>query len=111
MSGATKYSTENDGRIVAESRNIFYEVKSIRNGIATVLSFFLPGLGQIFNGRLDVGIPCSLLWMVLFSLYSRWIINTIVRSGMETNYGPHVVAGLVLLTLWATNIYDAKNNG
>ena len=38
-------------------------------GVAAVLSFFIPGLGQVYNGRLFTG----LLWFV-FTGFGYWAI-------------------------------------
>ncbi len=42
------------------------EVKS--SGIAVVLSFFIPGLGQIYNGQIGKGILIIILSIIFFSL-------------------------------------------
>lgn len=60
-------------------------------GVAAVLSFFVPGLGQIYNGELGKGIT-----IVIFTVIS-WFL-TCIYVGFVT---------LIILWIWA--IYDAYN--
>jgi TM2 domain-containing membrane protein YozV len=58
-------------------------------GLAAVLSFFLPGLGQIYNGQIAKGI----FFLALASLF-MWLMG--------------IVIGFVLYpVLWIYAIYDA----
>ncbi len=59
------------------------------SGIAAIASFFIPGLGQIYNGEIGKGI--------LFIIFS-FIFFILIFIGI----------GLILLPLfWVYNIYDA----
>jgi len=58
-------------------------------GVAAVLSFFFPGLGQIYNGELSKG-----LTVVIFTIIS-WILTCIY------------VGFIFLIILWVWAISDA----
>lgn len=59
------------------------------SGIAVVLSFFIPGLGQIYNGEIGKGILFILLSFILFLLM-------------------FLLIGIPLyLIFWVYNMYDA----
>jgi len=76
-------------RVSALPASSFVEVKSA--GLAAVLSFFIPGLGQIYNGQIGKGI----IFIVLTFVFAATII---------------VFIGFILLPLfWIYNIYDAYN--
>lgn len=58
-------------------------------GIAAVLSFFITGLGQIYNGEIGKGIVCALFYFIC------WGLTTIL------------IGWLFLLPLWVWGIFDA----
>lgn len=59
------------------------------SGIAAIASFFIPGLGQIYNGQIGKGI----MFIILAIIFGILII---------------AIIGIVLLPLfWVYNIYDA----
>lgn len=58
-------------------------------GLAAVLSFFLPGLGQIYNGQIAKG-----LFFVVLAAVFGWL--TVV-----------VIGFLLYPILWVYGIYDA----
>lgn len=64
-------------------------VKQKSEGLAAVLSFLIPGLGQIYNGEIGKGIGILVLAIILGILF--FLLITV----------------LVLLILWIWNIYDA----
>jgi TM2 domain-containing membrane protein YozV len=58
-------------------------------GVATILSFFIPGLGQIYNGQIGKGIGMIILAIIFGLLWS-------------------LVIGIPLyLILWIYGMYDA----
>jgi TM2 domain-containing membrane protein YozV len=57
-------------------------------GLAAVLSFFVPGLGQIYNGQIGKG-----LFLVLLAVLG-WFLSAVV------------VGVLILLPVWIYAIYD-----
>lgn len=62
------------------------------NGVAAVLSFFVPGLGQIYKGELGKGI-------VIVAVYTvSWMLTCIF------------IGYFILVPLWIWAIYDAYNN-
>ena len=70
----------------------FYPHSPPKNsGIAAVLSFFWPGLGQIYNGEIGKGILLFLLTIV-FAVLSFLLIGI-----------------PLLLVLWVWSMYDAYN--
>ena len=59
------------------------------SGIAAIASFFIPGLGQIYNGEIGKGIIFIIVSIIFFLLM-------------------FVLIGFILLPLfWIYNIYDA----
>ena len=63
---------------------------SLKNsGLAAVLSFFWPGLGQIYNGQIGKGI-CFLLLHFVFCVLILFLIGI-----------------PLVLSLWVIGIYDA----
>lgn len=71
----------------APMSSVYVERKS--EGLAAVLSFFIPGLGQIYNGQIGKGI----IIFILFAIFSAMIF---------------ILIGLILAPLfWIWNIYDA----
>lgn len=63
------------------------------SGIAAVLSFFIPGLGQIYNGE--------------FAKAAGFILGTLI-AGLLT----HIYIGFPLLVvIWIWAIVDAYNSG
>ena len=61
------------------------------SGLAAVMSFFIMGLGQIYNGQIAKGLGLIVAEVVLWTL-------TVFTLG---------IASLILLPLWIWNIYDA----
>ena len=43
-------------------------IKSKKSGIAAVLSFIIPGLGQIYRGRIGIGSIFLMIWLALVEL-------------------------------------------
>jgi TM2 domain-containing membrane protein YozV len=59
------------------------------SGIAAIASFFIPGLGQIYNGQIGKGI----MYIIIGIIFALLMI---------------VLIGFILYPLfWAYNIYDA----
>jgi TM2 domain-containing membrane protein YozV len=66
-------------------------VEKKSTGIAAVLSFLIPGLGQIYNGQIGKGILFIIVGVILFLTIFIFI-------------------GIILYPLfWIFNIYDAYN--
>ena len=45
------------------------------NVLAALVSFFIPGLGQLFQGRLLIGIVQFVLAFALWFIFLGWIIH------------------------------------
>ncbi|MFW5918541.1 MAG: hypothetical protein ACOCR0_03555 [Haloferacaceae archaeon] len=58
--------------------------------IALILSFFVWGLGQLYQGRTKVGIIWIVLWLISVGI-------TLVTLGFF---------GIIALVLWLINLYD-----
>ncbi|KKG08810.1 hypothetical protein EO95_13750 [Methanosarcina sp. 1.H.T.1A.1] len=70
-------------------------------GIAAVLSFFIPGLGQIYNGQIMKGI----IFFILASIGIVFIILAFLFG-----FRAIVLIGYILYPLfWIYNLYDAYN--
>lgn len=68
--------------------DVVYTMKS--NGIAAVLSFLVPGLGQVYNGQLTRGLLLILVAIVVLAV--GWILLFPV---------------VLYIVLWVWSIYDA----
>ena len=68
-------------------RQKYTEVKNA--GVAAILSFILPGIGQIYNGQIGKGVLFLFFEFIFFSL-------SFILIGIP-----------FLLVLWAYAIYDA----
>ncbi len=60
-------------------------------GLAAVLSFFLPGLGQVYNGRIAKGLVLFVLGPLVFLGVLGWV----------------VIGYVLFVPLWIYAIYDA----
>lgn len=68
-----------------------YQQKTRSPGLAAVLSFFIPGLGQVYNGQVLTGIGCMVIAAILAALIFIGI-------------------GLILYPIfWLYCVYDAYN--
>lgn len=70
-------------------------------GVAALLSFFLPGLGQIYNGNIAIGLLLMILYPVSGVL--AWVAF-IAAMKTEPIYG---IAIVVPLLVWLAGIFDA----
>lgn len=82
-------SAELASRPMAQRGSVYGQQKS--SGIAAVLSFFWPGLGQIYNGQIGKGILLILLQIVN-------LVLMFVLIGFITG-----------LLVWVYSMYDAYN--
>jgi len=62
--------------------------------LAAVLSFFIVGLGQIYNGQIGKGIGLIILYAVILA---SWLIQFDIR----------LIATPMLIAMWIYGIYDA----
>jgi hypothetical protein len=72
--------------------------------LAAVLSFLIPGTGQVYNGEVRKGLGFFLIGAIFTMLEIFLIRNNDIR-GMEL--GPVLVAGISVILFWIFNIYDA----
>ena len=66
-------------------------------GIAAVLSFFIPGLGQIYDGEIIIGIAFFIIELLLIIVGVSLIRTSQIREGAAFM--------IVNLIFWAYNIY------
>ncbi len=69
-------------------------------GVATVLSFLLCGLGQIYNGQILKGI--------LYMLFYGILVSNVVRGFSTGYYEGLLVLALLPLTIWILGMVDAN---
>ena len=69
-------------------QNVNVERKN--EGMAAIVSFLFPGLGQIYNGQIGKGIMFVILGVVCVALLLFWLVS-------------------LYPILWVYNIYDAYN--
>ena len=73
-------------------------------GLAAVLSFFVIGLGQIYNGHIGYG----LLMLVTYYLIAIFAWASIIAGFSDpTGSWIGVVLGLVMLIIWISGIVSA----
>lgn len=78
-------------------QNVPYTQKKL-SGLAVVLSFFWPGLGQMYNGQIGKGI---LLLILQGALIVFGVLTLVFLIGFPILLGA--------FALWAWNLYDAYN--
>lgn len=70
-------------------------------GIAAVLSFFIPGLGQVYNGKVAIGIMITVIEIFLVG-----IAILLTRSATPI-YGLAVF--IIVVIFWVFSIYNAHD--
>ncbi len=114
-----KKSSGSSGVVSAPQNNQI--IKERKNtGIAAVLSFFYPGLGQIYNGQILKGflflaIQTILVFIAIFIVFFGGLavlfgIATGMQGGYLAGYGLFVTIGVVsniILRIYV--VYDAYN--
>ena len=82
-------------------KRIIIIAKKVSNLICGVASFFIPGLGQLLDGR----IKSAIFWFVLIVL-----IGVLIRSAIIPAVSIPVVGSLgylILVIAWIMNVLDA----
>ncbi|HQU45423.1 MAG TPA: hypothetical protein PK867_21590 [Pirellulales bacterium] len=78
------------------------------SGVAVLLAFFYPGLGQIYNGQVFKGL---LLMLVLPTVMGAWFFFGVTLSLLAENLGPLIAFALLFaggtLALWVWGMVDA----
>ena len=95
--------------IGAEASQIYdYHSRTIEmknSGVAVILSFFVPGLGQIYNGQILKGV----IFIILHGI-SVVIAIILIVGGAFTANGTAILIGILLYPIfWVYNLYDAYN--
>lgn len=67
-------------------------------GVAAVLSFFVPGLGYIYNGEIIIGIAFFIIEILLLGISASLLRSQQLRDGLI-----FLVVGFIL---WIYNIYS-----
>lgn len=68
-------------------------------GLSAILSFFIPGLGQIYNGSIIIGIAFFIIELLLAGIGLSLIRTLRLKEG--------VAFMLICLILWMYNIHNA----
>ncbi|MGE0491916.1 MAG: signal peptidase I [Vulcanimicrobiota bacterium] len=74
---------------------------------AAILSLMVPGLGQVYNGRLQLGIGCWLLWLGL-NLGSPFFWAPLLALGFWAVAGAYLFLPLVRLAIVLQAGFDAR---
>lgn len=69
-------------------------------GVASILSFFIPGLGQIYNGDIILGVA-----FVIIEILSLSVSIVLLRS--EKQIMPALAFIVLCIILWIYGIYNA----
>jgi TM2 domain-containing membrane protein YozV len=72
--------------------------------LAAVLSLFIPGLGQIYNGDLIKGLAFIVIGIILALLAFVLVIPAMMASALLVLV---LLLSIPYLVFWAYNIYDA----
>ncbi len=100
--------------VIRTQRSVSYGPQ--RNpGVAAVLSFFWPGVGQIYNGELGKGLAMFLLYpaLVVFCVFFAFAASAAAANAGSPESMFVVMAasfGMVLLLVfayWVVSIFDA----
>ncbi len=75
--------------------------------IAGFLSYFVPGLGQIYNGQAEKGLLLYSLFSIWISLFVTLTLNTIKSSFSQFLFIALFTTLIVYLTAWALVIFEA----
>ena len=79
---------------------IHLRIVIIKNpGLASVLSFFIPGLGQIYNGEIIIGIAFLVIEILLAGVGLTLVRTLRLKEG--------IAFILICLIFWAYNVYSA----
>ena len=82
-------------------KRIFIMAKEVSKVICGIASFFIPGLGQLLEGRIN----SAIFWFVLVLL-----IGVLIRSAIIPAVSIPIVGNLgylILVIAWIMNILDA----
>lgn len=71
--------------------------------LAAVLSFLIPGFGQVYSGERRKGMGFFLVGTA-FTTFEIFLIGNNYRG---TELGPIIVAGISIILLWISIVYDA----
>ena len=82
-------------------KRIFIMAKEVSKVICGIASFFIPGLGQLLEGRINSAIFWFVLVLVIMALI-RFAIFPAVSIPVAGSLG-----NLVLVIAWIMNILDA----
>ncbi len=72
--------------------------------IAVVTSFFIPGLGQIYNGDLIKGLAFIIIGIILVLLAFVFVIPALMAPVLLVFV---LILSIPYIIFWAYNIYDA----
>lgn len=85
--------------------NSCHQMQPLKNpGIAAVLSFFLPGLGQIYNGQIIWGIIVMVIVMPLTALITFGLMTVAAQS---TVLGAVFIPLLLPVVMWIGTVVSA----
>ncbi|MFA6965891.1 GYF domain-containing protein [Bosea sp. (in: a-proteobacteria)] len=73
-SGTVVQITQHFGPGPGYNPELYAEMGPKSPGLALLLSFFIPGLGQMYNGQIGKGIGMLLLCIVLWMVLLGWVI-------------------------------------
>ena len=113
---ASDQSAKQITEMVQQVKRMREEYRQHRNALAAVLSVFMPGLGLISLGH-GSGVVWVIGWSLAVPLYIRWCLRSVdeavssyytfsTRTGFlwDGLSGWHVLAGIVLITVWLGHI-------
>ena len=95
------YSTTSFNRLFVLYKRIFIMAKEVSKVICGIASFFIPGLGQLLQGR----IQSAIFWFVLIL-----VIGALIRFAIIPAVSIPIVGSLgylILAIAWIMNIIDA----
>jgi hypothetical protein len=89
--------------------------KRVKNpGLSVLLSFFIMGLGQIYNGFINKGMLLLIFQLISFTLFYNFFLspeNIKIMQEAGNSLLPDIAGGLYLilfLGVWFYNIKDAR---
>ncbi len=95
------YITKSFNRLFVLNKRIFIMAKEVSKVICGIASFFIPGLGQLLEGRIN----SAIFWFVLILLIGALIRFAIIPAVSIPIVGS--LGYLILAIAWIMNILDA----
>lgn len=91
-----------------EYQPIQYQETNKKHGVPALISFFLPGVGQLIKGHIG---KAFLIWLLIVGAFVIFAIGGVSTQQGDDSMAILTLLGLVaLIAIFFRNIYDAYNS-